>query len=486
MLIQLIIFLTKTKIFASEINSSGKAETISIKGNTEIKCEGKESIDELIECLYDAYNIDDFADDNFDIVILEAGADREMINCLQEKCKGAAKLNTISVEKLLPVVVSNKNMVKSGEEIAVTFADMFYKITCDENSVIKVGKARKSEEAILISDNDFACLYRFTASGVTSVVDEAKLDDAREEIVALQRKLNRYESELEDLREVQKEFIALQEKQNKQEVEKEQADTIYQKAKKYADDELFEKAVELYQKAADMGSIDAMGSLGWCYLTGNGVDKDVKKALEYSFEAAEQGNSIGQNCLGLMYEHGEGVKKNVVKAAELFRLAAEQGHRVAQYHLGRMYEDGTGVAQDLAQAVKWYLQSAEQGLSMAQSALGYMYDEGRGIGRDYKQALNWYRKAAAQEDPRGQNNLGVLYERGNGVSQDIRESIKWYTRAAEQGWSVAQFNLGLCYQYGNGVEKDYDKAVLWLKKAAAQGYENAKKQLENDFPLAFF
>ena len=194
MLIQLIIFLTKTKIFASEINSNGKAESISIKGNLEIRCEGRESIDELIECLYDAYNIDDFADDNFDIVIVEAGADREIINCLGEKCKGAAKLNIISVEKLLPVIVSNKNLVQSGEEIVVTFADLFYKIACDENSVIKVGKARKNEDAIALSENDFACLYRFTANSVTGVVDETKLDEAREEIAALQRKLSSYET----------------------------------------------------------------------------------------------------------------------------------------------------------------------------------------------------------------------------------------------------------------------------------------------------
>ncbi len=34
--IQLIIFITKTKIFASEINSNGKAEAISINGDTEM------------------------------------------------------------------------------------------------------------------------------------------------------------------------------------------------------------------------------------------------------------------------------------------------------------------------------------------------------------------------------------------------------------------------------------------------------------------
>ena len=239
--IQLIIFITKTKIFASEINSIGKAESISIKGNSEIRCEGRESIEELIECLYDAYNIDDFADDNFDIVIVEAGADREINNCLDEKCKGAAKLNIISVEKLLPVIVSNKNLVMSGEEITVTFADMFYKIICDESGIIKIGKARKNEEAVPLSVNDFACLYHFAANGITSVVDETKLDEAREEIAALQRKLSSYETLQNMVANNKKEFARLNQTITKLQEE-------LKIAKGPTDNEVFKKRLEIVKK----------------------------------------------------------------------------------------------------------------------------------------------------------------------------------------------------------------------------------------------
>ncbi len=481
MLIQLIIFLTKTKIFASEINSNGKAETISIKGNTEIKCEGKESVDELLECLYDAFNIDNFADDNFDIIILEAGADREIINCLQEKCKDAAKLNTISVEKLLPVIVSNKNLVQSGEEITVTFADLFYKIVCDENSIIKIGKARKNEDAVSLSENDFVCLYLFTASGITSVVDETKLDEARAEIAALQLKVNRYETELTELRKVQEEYTDLVSEQGKQEGKKEEAEDIFKKAEEYKEDEKFKKAFELYQKAADMGSMNAVARVGWCYLNGNGVDKDLEKAYDYCLKAAEQENTIGQNCLGTIYVNGEGVKKNVVKAAEWFHKAAQQGYALAQYNLGFLYENGDGVPQNYAQALEWYRKAAEQGVARAQSALGYMYDEGQGVTRNYNEALKWYKKAAAQGEPRGQNNLGCLYEQGEGVQQDYKESFKWFTRAAEQGWVLAEYNLGHCYFDGKGVEEDHEKAFEWYLKAAKQGHEGAKKILKNNF-----
>lgn len=257
--IQIIIFLMKTRLFACEVNSNGKAETISIKGNSEIKCEGKESIDELIECLYDAFNIDDFADDNFDIVIVESGPGREIIKYLDTKCAGTSKFNIISMEKVLPFIASNKNLIKAEDEVNVTFADQFYKIACNENGVVKIGKARKTEDAIALEENDFSSLYHFITNIIAVVMDESKLEEAREENATLQRKLRSYETELEELREVQKQFIALQKNQKKQEEEKEQADAIYQKAKKFADDELYDKAFELYQKAADMGSIGAIG-----------------------------------------------------------------------------------------------------------------------------------------------------------------------------------------------------------------------------------
>ena len=280
MLIQLIIFLTKTKIFASEINSGGKAESISIKGNTEIKCEGKESIDELIECLYDAYNIDDFADDNFDIIILESGADREIINCLQGKCKGAAKLNTISVEKLLPVIVSNKNMVKSGKEFSVTFADMFYKIVCDENGIIKVGKARKSEEAFQLDINGFAFLYLFEVSGLGNNGNEKELkekdtmlDNLARDNKALISQLADKGKQVEDLQnrveEYESKIIKLNQRLNDVQNELE-------KAKGPSNSEVFRRRLEIVKKHESKIVISSYGSF---YTKGNIPKKRLDEAL---------------------------------------------------------------------------------------------------------------------------------------------------------------------------------------------------------------
>ncbi len=189
--IQIIIFITKTKISASEINSSGKAETVSINGNPEIKCEGKESADELIECLCDAYNIDDFADDNFDIIILEGDADREVIKHLETKCSGAIKFNIISMEKILPVIASAKNLIKAGKEIVLTFADQFYKISCDNNGLIKISTGDKDTKAMMLNQDDFAVIFHYKLG--------ENIDSDAKKVLKFEKEVKKYKQTILDL-----------------------------------------------------------------------------------------------------------------------------------------------------------------------------------------------------------------------------------------------------------------------------------------------
>ncbi|EJK77025.1 hypothetical protein THAOC_01171, partial [Thalassiosira oceanica] len=51
-----------------------------------------------------------------------------------------------------------------------------------------------------------------------------------------------------------------------------------------------QKAVELYTKAAELGSIDALFSLGDAYYFGEGVQEDKGKAYEIYKKAAMQGH----------------------------------------------------------------------------------------------------------------------------------------------------------------------------------------------------
>ena len=230
----------------------------------------------------------------------------------------------------------------------------------------------------------------------------------------------------------------------------------------------YEKAADLYQKAAVQGEARAQNNLGDYYYYGNGVSQSYEKAVEWYQKAAAQGYAIAQNNLGDCYEYGEGVPKDLRKAVEWWQKAAEQGYASAQYNLGVCYSHGIGVSEDYGKAVEWYQKAAEQGNADAQYNLGCCYKDGEGVPKDLRKAVEWYQKAAAQGYASAQNNLGDCYYHGNGVSQSYEKAVEWWQKAAAQGDASAQCNLGYCYEYGKGVSKDYGKAVEWYQKAAEQ------------------
>ena len=282
MLIQLIIFITKSKLFASEINREGKVETISINGNPEIKYEDNESIDEAVSCIFDFYNIDSFADDNFDIVILEAGTSRKFVKYLEEKCADANRLNIYSMEKILPAIVMNKNLLKQSKEIFVTFSDQFYKIAFADNSILKVEVANTETDAIKLCKQDFFWFYY-------PVINFKINNERQEENTKINKK---EENEIE--KPETKEDISNQQKSLKL------AADIYRRALILENGYCISQAVALYRKAADLGNADAQFKLGLMYKNGSGVVLNNIQAIEWLRKAALQGHENAKRILNNM------------------------------------------------------------------------------------------------------------------------------------------------------------------------------------------
>ena len=94
------------------------------------------------------------------------------------------------------------------------------------------------------------------------------------------------------------------------------------------EDELEKKVLdevhfEGYENTAD---VQAQVNLGVCYSNGTGVEKDEQKAVELYQKAAEQGDANAQYNLGWCYESGTAVEKDEQKAVEWYKKAAEQGY----------------------------------------------------------------------------------------------------------------------------------------------------------------
>ena len=84
-----------------------------------------------------------------------------------------------------------------------------------------------------------------------------------------------------------------------------------------------------------------MYSLGLIYKKGEeGFEKNIEKAIDLFNKAIEVGNSSAMNSLALIYQYGDdGVKKDLEKARILFQKAIDLGNNNASENLKSLKKD---------------------------------------------------------------------------------------------------------------------------------------------------
>ncbi|MDK9707767.1 MAG: sel1 repeat family protein [Desulforhopalus sp.] len=180
------------------------------------------------------------------------------------------------------------------------------------------------------------------------------------------------------------------------------AQNMKQKAKKYylgiGGEQSYEKALELYLRAAEAGDPEAQYIAGGMYFKGLGTNKDFPKAFKLLLEAAKKGKKSAESeqILGQGFLLGSGVPKNYQKALEWYSSSAENGNREAQNELGFMYFVGNGVEQNLEKGADLFFRAAYNGLAVAQYNVGIMYLTGKGVKvTDMEKSYAWLNLAAA-------------------------------------------------------------------------------------------
>lgn len=95
-------------------------------------------------------------------------------------------------------------------------------------------------------------------------------------------------------------------------------------------------------QAASAGFRDAVLAMGWYYLNGVGVPKDVDEAKRWYRKSVRQKEPRAMFSLGqIAYEEG-----NFEEAREWFQSAKEKGHARSTYWIAKLYWRGQGVPQD--------------------------------------------------------------------------------------------------------------------------------------------
>ncbi|EJK56180.1 hypothetical protein THAOC_23985 [Thalassiosira oceanica] len=116
------------------------------------------------------------------------------------------------------------------------------------------------------------------------------------------------------------------------------------------------KGVELYTEAAELGSVEALFSLGVVYEIGEGVQKDVAKAAVFYEKAAMQGCPLSRHKLGCV----EGQKRNHDRAVRHFLISAKMGYKDSIEIIKEMFMAGVTTKEQYAEALRGYQDAVEE------------------------------------------------------------------------------------------------------------------------------
>ena len=149
----------------------------------------------------------------------------------------------------------------------------------------------------------------------------------------------------------------------------------------------------MVQKRVDKGDAEAIKFLGHKYYQGSlGLTKDAPRAIELWTRAAELGSIDAHNQLGAMYYDGNGVEEDKPRGISHWQKAAMKGHVLSRHNLGFVeYESG-----NYEIAVQHLMISAKMGYQRSLNDLKDMFKEGQANKAQYAEALLGYRDSVEE------------------------------------------------------------------------------------------
>ena len=154
-----------------------------------------------------------------------------------------------------------------------------------------------------------------------------------------------------------------------------------------------EEALVMIQKRVDAGDPVAIYFLGTKYEQGGfGLEKDVARAVELYERAAELGVKDAHFDIAFLYNKGTDVEKDMDKAFRHYETAAMCGNVTARHNLG--YEEHKAGNNDLA--MQHWMISAKLGCETSLSCVKRYFLNGLATKADYAAALRGYQSAVEE------------------------------------------------------------------------------------------
>ena len=150
------------------------------------------------------------------------------------------------------------------------------------------------------------------------------------------------------------------------------------------------QSLETIRKRVDAKDTAAIYHLGCQYYSGElGLKKNVPRGIELWSKAAELGSTMALFKLGMLNYQGWGVAQDKAKGIHCCELAAMQGHTESRHLLGM----DEYINENYDRALRHYLIAAKMGHEESLDAIKEIFAEGRATKAQYAEALKGYQDA---------------------------------------------------------------------------------------------
>ncbi|EFC49978.1 predicted protein [Naegleria gruberi] len=207
----------------------------------------------------------------------------------------------------------------------------------------------------------------------------------------------------------------------------------------------YAKATVCYEQSVELGNVNALNNLGYIKL----LQHDYESALDLFHKAADRCSADAMYNLSNVYRKGLGVSADISISIKYLHKAAANGHVKSQKMLGDLFYSGLEnvVEKDKKQAASFYYKAGVNGDAESCNSLGCMYEDGCEdvLERNEETAFKWFRKASDLGSENGMVNLASIYERRNQTDQAVkllkRASSLGNQKALEKLESFSKFNM---------------------------------------------
>ena len=211
-----------------------------------------------------------------------------------------------------------------------------------------------------------------------------------------------------------------------------------------------------------------MATIGYNYVIGkpdHGFEPEIKAGLELLEKAASAGEIQAYESLGEIYSKGKGVEKNITKAIEFLEYATNQGSLYANALLGEIYLKGQDVPIDIKKGLDLLNYAASKGNLYSFIVLGDYYFSMS----NWEIALGYLLGSERFDEPQTLYYLGIMRLYGLGINKNCREALKYFKRVIHKGELGGYAEKGYS-MYMNG---DLEGAFLYNLVSASIGFENS-------------